>query len=336
MKNFFIKCIILVLPVTTLILLFISFDPFRIIWSYKDYSNNMYIILNRDFVSTEVYKKNKQKYKYDSFIFGSSRTLSYKTDSWRKHLDPSASPFVFDASTESLFGICTKIKYIDKTGNRLKNVLIILDTDCSFLTGGDSKGHLSMKHPSVAGTSWVKFYFEFFKVYLDWDFFKRYNRYLITHKFKDDRGYFEFRVIKFDTITNDLRIVDQEEELQNDPKSYYERHSKTFYSRQDSIPEVNSQITPKQKLMFEEIMNVFKKHNTNYKIVISPLYSQVKFNSQDLEFLDTIFGKENVFDFSGKNTITDNKYNYFESSHYRTSVGDSIMNVIYEKKDFLN
>jgi hypothetical protein len=332
MKRFFVKCIFLLLPVLLLITLFITFDPFRLIWRYKDYSENMYIILNRDFVSTEVYKKNKEKYKYDSFILGSSRTLAYKTDSWRKHLSPNASPFKFDASAESLFGIYKKIKYIENLGDSLKNCLVILDTDCSFLSDEDLKGHLYMKHPSVAGTSWWKFYFEFLKVYLDWDFFKRYNRYLITHKFTDAMyGYFEFRKIKFDTITNDLHIVDQDLEFQNDPKSYYEKRINNFYQRQDSIPQSNSQITPKQKLMLEDIMNVFGQHHSNYKIVISPLYNQIKFNNQDLALLNSIFSKENVFDFSGKNSITDNKYNYFETSHYRTNVGDSIMNVIYKK-----
>ena len=37
-----------------------------------------------------------------------------------------------------------------------------------------------------------------------------------------------------------------------------------------------------------------------------------------------------VYDFSGKNAITDNKFNYYEISHYRYAVGDSILSKIYQ------
>ncbi|MDP4278819.1 MAG: hypothetical protein Q8914_14435, partial [Bacteroidota bacterium] len=132
LKLFLLKGLLFFLPVFLLATSFVIADPFRLFKTYADYSENMYVIPNRDFISTQVYLKNNPVQQYNSFIFGSSRTIAYRTNDWSLHLGSNARPFVFDASGESLFGIYTKICYIDRHHGSLKNVLIILDTDCTF------------------------------------------------------------------------------------------------------------------------------------------------------------------------------------------------------------
>jgi hypothetical protein len=306
-------------------------DPFKLFKSYDDYSKNLIVIPNRDFISTEVYKKNRKVYHYDSFIFGSSRTMAYKTSDWRKYLGPSSSPFIFDASGESIFGIYTKVKFIDKLKDTIKNALVILCPDCTFACDTDQKGHLFMKDPSAAGTSWIKFYTEFFKVYLDWGFLRNYYDYILTKNFKPSMSDFlEYRKIKYDPITNDVWVLDWENELRDNQVLYYRNRKSTFYYRGPTEISLNPQISERQKEMLLVIKKIFDKYKTSYKILISPLYKQQKFNTTDLEILNGIFGKKNVFDFSGKNQITDNIKNYYENSHYRIHVGDSIMSIIYK------
>jgi hypothetical protein len=87
-----------------------------------------------------------------------------------------------------------------------------------------------------------------------------------------------------------------------------------------------------QKKMLAEIFAKFQNDKTNYKIIINPLYDQEKLNSEDLIILNKIFGKENVFDFSGRNEITNDFYNYYELSHYRPHVAKMIMDIIYNKQ----
>jgi hypothetical protein len=48
-----------------------------------------------------------------------------------------------------------------------------------------------------------------------------------------------------------------------------------------------------------------------------------------MQILKGLFG-ENLYDFSGKNAFTEDKYNFYESSHYRKKVGDGIMAIIYK------
>jgi hypothetical protein len=53
-------------------------------------------------------------------------------------------------------------------------------------------------------------------------------------------------------------------------------------------------------------------------------------NVNDLRYLTNLFGKENVYDFSGINEYTESIYNYYENSHYRPYVADEIMKKLYE------
>jgi hypothetical protein len=58
------------------------------------------------------------------------------------------------------------------------------------------------------------------------------------------------------------------------------------------------------------------------------LFEQMNWNPKDLNFLKNLFGS-NLYDYSGINEFTNNKLNYYESSHFRPVVGDKILNSIY-------
>jgi len=333
MKKVILKFLLFTAPLIILISFFLIFDPFRIIYKYRDYSENHYVPLNTDFVSSEVYLKNRDKYKYDSFIFGSSRTIAYKTNSWKHFLPNSANPFVFNASCESIFGIYTKIVYLDKIGTDINNCLILICPDCTFDYESDSQGHLFIKHPTIAGTSWFNFYKVFIKDYFDFGFLENYFHFLITRKYIPEmNGYIDCSKIKYDTVTNDVRLIDQDNEIKRNPNRYYKEKAKIFYDRDSIILPAKIQISKKQIAMLNEIKLIFKKHHTDYKIIISPLYSQISLNKKDLLTLQNIFGKDSVFNFSGKNSFTSKKENYFESSHYRPILGDTLMSIVYKKQ----
>ena len=299
MKKFAFKILLLSFPLIVLVGLFFILDPFRLFHTYNNYSDNMFVEPNRDFVSGKMFLKNVEKYHYNSFIFGSSRTMAYKTDSWRKHLPDNASPFVFDASGESIFGIYTKIKFLDQMDAKLDNCLVILCTDCTFRQYDDHKGHIGIKYPKVAGTSWINFYVTFIKDYLDFNFLVNYYQYLFTRTFTPSmKGYLETRKMKYDGVTNDVWILDQEKEIQETPVAYYQKRKSVFYSRSTTISFAKQQIPDIPFNMLREISDIFKKHHTNYRIVISPLYAQVRFNPKDLELLQNLFGKEFVCSFN--------------------------------------
>jgi hypothetical protein len=108
---------------------------------------------------------------------------------------------------------------------------------------------------------------------------------------------------------------------------------KDFYPR-ESIPSYSPvSIQDQQKIMLSEIENIFQKWNTDYKIIFSPIYDQLKLNKQDLIYLENLFGKQNVFDFSGINEITNDYTNYYEWSHYRPHAAREILLILYETSE---
>ena len=102
MAKFSFKFLLFILPFIISILPFFIFDPFRILYRYDNYFEGNFVMPNRDYVSSEVFLKNKSTYSYDSFIFGSSRTMGFKTKSWKQYFPNSVSPFVFDGLNESM------------------------------------------------------------------------------------------------------------------------------------------------------------------------------------------------------------------------------------------
>ncbi len=331
-KKFISKVIILATPILIVVGLYLIFDPFKVLHNYKSYYESgkpNYVILNRDFVCVETLKDYYSVYKYDSYIFGNSRSLFYEVRNWQKYIH-SDGCFHFDASEESIFGINRKIQYLHKKGIIIKNALIVLDHGILEKTS-DSKGILFMKHPALSGSNFLDFQMEYFKGYFDYKFLVPYFDLKFSKKYKpymsdvlhSDSSEYELKY-------NEIRNPALESKINKNPDDYYLKNKSVFYLR-DTIQKIGQVVIKKeQQKLLTEIIKIFKQNNTDYKIVISPLYDQIKLNPEDLKYLCNVFGKENVFDFSGRNQITNNIYNYYEYSHYRPLVASFIMSEIYE------
>ncbi len=321
------------IPVVIVLSSYFYFDPFKVLYKYDNYSNS-HVSLNRDYVSTEMFVKNNKLYHYNSFIFGSSRTMAYRPDSWIKKLDPNAHIFVFDAHSESIYGIYIKLKYLDETNCKIDNALIIICRDQTFSQGGDgnSRGHMFMKDPVTSHESSFEFQIASFKSYINPFFLFDFLYYKLTHQYKNFMwGNIEENAISYDKKTNAIQEVSNKEtEINKNPIAYYANKKDEFYKRYGERTDSVQRIDAGGIYMFNEIARILKEHNTNYKVVLSPLYEQIKYSKPDINNLKSIFGS-NLYDFSGKNSFTNSKYNYYESSHYRKTVGDSILNIIYKK-----
>lgn len=330
--NRFLKKILLFLfiPVTFLTGTYLFFDPFKVVKKYPDYS---YLTsVNKDYLSTEMYLKNKEKYHYNSFIFGSSRTLAYDPLHWKSHLSEGSNPFVFDAAAESIYGIYKKLLFLDSTNAEIKNALIIICNDFTFLTDQDSKSYLFIKHPLTSGNGKMNFHTTFIKAYLNPNFFISYYFHKITGKtYGFMKDYIDSKPVVFDSITNKVSFPTIEKEMLESPDAYYQSRSSIFYQQKgETIDQINK-INQNQKMMLAKIASILERHHTNYRVVISPLYNQIKFSNEDLAILKQTFGSR-LFDFSGSNSFTNIQRNYYEISHYKENVGDSIMNIIYAKQ----
>lgn len=195
-------------------------------------------------------------------------------------------------------------------------------------------GHLYIKYPQVAHTSYLNFYLTFISSWFDKLFFIKYSDYKLFNKSREfSNDIIEPRNIEYDSAYNSFSIPKYDEELSINSKAYYANllEDNLFYKKQIPPMIEEPQIDAKAVNYLLDIARIFKENNTNYKLVISPLYNSPKFNSKDYETLIKIFGFQNVFDFSGDNKITSDYKNYYERSHFRPEVGRQIFEIIYSE-----
>lgn len=315
-------------------------DPFKVYGNYDTYYENSVVELNREYVCLQLFKKNNKKKAINSFIFGSSRSLAYKIPDWEKYLDEKANGFHFDATGEGIYGIYNKLNYLKKNNVEIKNALIILDYNV-LKTVENRKGHLSISPPELSEEDSFSYYKEFIFAtanwnfmleFLNYDFFNKAagcNRFIVPPNEFSNRSDNETADFYYGT---DKRIALNE-------KGYYKEQLKkeVFYDRSKIKTVIEEEpISIKEKKLLKGITEILKSEKTNYKIVISPLYDQKKMSFSRLDLLKKLFGANNVYDFSGKNNFTNSIYNYYETSHYRTNVAIAIMDIIYEKRIYLD
>ena len=337
MKKLLVTILIFLIPFGGIVLAYIALDPFMVIRKYDTFYDTKakgWVGLNVDYVSTTNFDWNYDKAQYNSFIFGNSRSIFYQVSDWSMYLEKESVCYHFDASRESLYALDKKLDYISKKNLKIKNALLILDYEI-LSEDKPRTGHLFVISPQLEDNkTFFSFQFEFFKSFLSPDFLIAYIDFIFSGKVKPymkENFLIDDRPKVYNRTTNEIRF-ETFEELISKGKYYTEERKKVFYQR-DTIQEYSPvAIAENQKILLRDIFDIFRKNKTNYRIVISPLYNQIKINKQDLDYLNQLFGRDNVFDFSGINKFTKDYTNYYESSHYRPHIAREIMKLIYHNE----
>jgi hypothetical protein len=334
--NIWLKRVFLfLLPIIILLILYIIFDPFKVIKKYDSYYVSdavQGVAINRGYVSTSTFENNYSTFNYDSFIFGNSRSIFYEIADWKHYIDANSHCFHFDASEESLYGIYKKIKYLDVKNVNIKNVLFILDYTTLGQITPLQNSHLVMISPQLEeNKNIIPFQIPFIRAFFTPKFMISYFDYKISGKVKKYMKNIGDRPLHYELATNEMSFPQFEKFIESG-EYYTPERMKVFYNR-DSIQSFSPVvIEEKQKQFLIKIKDIFIKNKTNYKIIINPLYDQKKLNAIDLAYLELLFGSNNVFDFSGINKLTNDYSNYYEDSHYRPHVAREILKSIYENK----
>jgi hypothetical protein len=329
--KFILKISLLSLPVLVPTAVYFVFDPFKVLYNYQSYyvsGEPSYVTLNRDYVSTETFIHKYPIYKYDSFIFGNSRSIVYEINDWKKYIS-SDRCYHFDATGETVYGIYRKIDYLKKNNIGIKNALIILDYSTLESTS-DSRGHLFMKHPVLSGKNYCLFQLEILKEFFDLQFL---GSYLLYKFFNIKSESLDRTPIEYNSVSNEIKFTFYENIISRNPDEYYLPKMNLFYTRDTAQKYSPMIIKDEQKRMLSEISNKLKADNADYKVIINPLYDQLKLNPADAGLLNSIFGKEHVYDFAGINKITEDFRNYYERSHYRPHVARMILSEVYKTQN---
>jgi hypothetical protein len=323
-QKYILKLFLFSIPFLILAATYVVYDPFNILRNTDFFK--VQEGPSRDYISSQLYINNRNHFHYNAFIFGNSLTIGFRSTAWQPHV-PGARIFHFDGAGESLHGIATKIQYIDAMGDSLKYAIVLIDS--SILNPVPEEGVIYTKHPDVVHSSWVKFHTDYFISYFNKGYFIKYLDYHTFHKY---RPYMSEAISNSkDSIaypSNDLIRSTRERELL-DTAMYYKVNRSHFHKRERAGTENIPLIAEYQLKLFKDMKAVFDKQHTDYKIILSPLYNQVRFNSHDKEILVRIFGADHIFDFTGINSYTADMHNYYEEKHFRPHVGAAILADIY-------
>jgi hypothetical protein len=273
---------------------------------------------------------NKNKYHYNAFVFGSSITLAFRPQTWQKYLKENDSPFMFDAAAESLYGIYSKLQFLDSIHQNIDHALIILDKVCTFADPTIYKGHIFTKDPRTSGGDKLAFQMSFVYAYLNPRFLLSFYVYNFTKSYQPFmENYVSKTDIKYDPINNEIDLSELDQVIRINPAKYYNQLKPLFYERKGEVKDSLPRIDHHHIEMLYKIREVLEKHDTDYKIIVGPLYDQIQFNNTDISILKRIFSYH-LYNFSGKNSFTDLQTNYYEPGHFKPSVGDSILKIIYK------
>lgn len=309
-------------------LLYINRDVYQDFGSYKNYSWK-YNFKGLGDISTK--KLLQSSLPYNSFIFGSSRSAELYACYLNTKIKNSCF-FHYANWFETIGGIYAKLKLLDSLNYKIDNVVIYLDED--GITFKDDGRISNTEHYLLTNQSPASYYFTHYKM-----FFSSFT----VDKLKILLGMKVSGVVfpnwESDLKTNDHRHVCSEGILEDYGNTEMDE---AYRGKIDSLKRVgvlfersgfNQQRREKKQISVNEenillkIHELFKKHNTNYYIVITPLYDQMQFDYADMQILRTIFGN-NIYDFSGVNEITNNDYNYLDGIHFRPCISKQMIDSI--------
>ena len=332
MKHFILKNIIFfgilfiaVLPPT---LLYINRDVYEDFGYHKNYSWK-YNFQGLGDISTK--KLLQSSIPYNSFIFGSSRSAELYACYLNKKIK-NALFFHYANWFETIGGIYAKLKLLDSLNYKIDNVVIYLDTD--GVTFKDDGSVSATEHYLLTNQSPANYYFTHYKM-----FFSSFTMDKLKILLGIRVSGMVFPNWESDPKTNDHRHICSESILED----YGNTEMDQAYLRKiDSLKRAgvlfersgfnqplreNRQISVNEENILLKIRELFKKHGTNYYIVITPLYDQMQFAYADMQILRTIFGN-GIYDFSGVNEITNNEYNYLDGIHFRPCISKQMIDSI--------
>lgn len=322
------------LPVALYASLILLLDPLKCFRVYKDYYKGSFISPNRENVVIQLFEQVHNRPAINSFILGNSCSHAFKIKNWENYLPKGSKGFHLDAYRETIYGIFKKLDYLDRSGNRIDNALIVID-ESVFSKKFDSYMYVIPKKLDPEHSS---FYSEHLKVLTSVKFMTAYAYYSVFRKNSSLTEEFKFteKQPQSDNSTGDLFYL-PDTEIRNDSVSFFNKLSKEDWVQRKNLIDLNGNdsyegITRQNTDYLKKIAEILKRHKTYYKIIINPLYNQEKMPSEMVQLLNVVFGADNIYDMSGVNAITTDYRNYYDGIHYRPIAADKMLQIVYLNK----
>lgn len=320
------KLVLFAIPFWALIALYVHDDPFMVLRQYNLYDSD--VLLNEHHVGWQIYQNHKDSMHFNSFILGNSCTMAFRCAEWEKYLAPGDHAIRLFGNGESIKAISLKLHALDHEGAAIKNVLIILDRT-SLSRFNLMNGYSNILPAAISGRNPFTVQLEFLQGFTMPDFLFPYLKYRITGSVEPGMKHMNPYGRIRDPKNNDA-FNPREKLIEQEGEKYWENRKKEFPERDGTVALAEPALFQRQRMVLDEIKEVLHRHGTSVRILISPDYNQKELHPDDRKILQSIFGKENVYDFSGINEFTKDYHNYYEAGHYRPLLGNKLLERIYK------
>lgn len=331
MNKFFKGVLILLIPLVIIFITYLILDPFNL--SHSNFLKTK--CMNQQ--AFEVVKMNhfmeySSSVTYNSYLFGNSKCNVFKQGEWGKQIGDESKVEMANLGSpgERILHIRNKLKYIEKKGLPIDNVLLILDK--KILANSDGKylyGPVYMHHSLSNGTWKGENIVEGFSYFMNDYYFMKYFTKVAGYDTEDNkivvlRGTdkpFEKLPTSFETSY----YSDFDEDINKDSIGHL---NKQMFKEWEYL-DWNTEVSKLDRRLLKEIAEIFERNNTNYKIVFGPLYYENKIADKNIEVFKELFDSNRVWDFSGQKKYQNNPMYWYDTDHYRTTISNEILSTIY-------
>ncbi len=324
-RQFLWKTQLFMLPFWIVIALYLYDDPFMVLRNYKIYDSD--VTLNEGHVGWQIYKNRRDSLPFNSFLLGNSCTMAFPCQEWEKFLPQGSHAVRLFGNAEGMKAILLKLQALERDQAPIRNVLMILNR-ASLAKTYQSSGFSHILPSEISGENPFSVQLEFLQAFILPEFLFPYLQYRLGGQITPSMKYMNPYGRVRNSLNNDA-INPRERMIEQEGEAYWEKRKKEFPERNKETVFAERAVFLPQENLLTEIATLLKRHHTAYRLLISPDYNQKQLHPADKATLEEIFGRENVFDFSGINRYTEDYHFYYEQGHYRPLLGIELLQEIY-------
>ena len=320
-KKWIITFITTILIIGTLIGIFnIVVDPFGI-FGDKVFNWYEYNMTNNPRIAKVKYLDMHHE-KYDSYIIGCSKTSSYSTELLNKYFG-NASFYNCIMYGGDMYDIEKTAKYIIDN-YKVKNIVINIGLEEAVNYNTEVDAYKNNMHAKVINDSLIKFYWKYMML----------NPEYSVDKIKEyiNKEYLPNKYTVFDPITGaynkkvrDIEsIVNLEEYLANNPEFKNDSRKETMVSADLAVDAV------------KRIKEYCELNKINFMLITSPVYEKEiqKYSKEDLvNYWKKLAEVTDFWDFSGYTSISQEQKYFYDTFHFRNSVGNMVFEYIFSNNN---
>lgn len=321
------------IPTAVIVGLYVYYDPMEVLrWNANMYKDGF--VPNKGNITLKQFEHFNPEKHFDSFIVGSSVSIFYKIEEWKKYLPEDVVPFHFDTSGMTIRQYEMAINYILENADTVKHAMIVMTPWAPTLSLGEKISFIDPIELSPDLSGKLRSHFIFFKTGTSLSFLNAvYNHNITgmvpsgkTADFWDDpQDYYSSDINEENPVHLDTALTARSHVFNIEHPNW----EKGEFAIKKSIlpPNVNSD----KEQSFKNIANALREKCVDYVFIVVPDREYRCINPDDDKKLKKIFGSRYFNLGNEMDYLAFNEYEWYDETHFRSGIASKFMKRVYNK-----